>query len=162
MKLNKILNSIKWFIVLYMGVINFANANDIICYKDQKKLIQSLYNYFPFQGSASVKNADKKLLSIFFTTKLTNLIIKDQINSMKGTGVCNIDFDILTHQQDEPVDEKYRILKRTKNVVRVGLNYQDHIEILNFKFESVDQCQYISDVNYSWGKSLVGILKRKC
>lgn len=102
------------------------------------------------------------MLSIFFTTKLTNLIIKDQINSEKVTGVCNIDFDILTHQQDEPVDEKYKILKNKKNTVTVGLDYQDHIEIINFKFESVGQCQYISDVNYAWGKSLVGILKRKC
>lgn len=59
MELNKISKSIKWLIILYLGFINFANANDIKCYKDQKKLIQSLYNYFPFQGSASVKNAEK-------------------------------------------------------------------------------------------------------
>lgn len=93
---------------------------------------------------------------------MTNWIIKDQINIAKGTGVCNIDFDILTHQQDEPIDEKYKILKNTKNVVTVGLDYQDHIEIINFKFENVGQCQYISDLNYAWGKSLVRILKRKC
>ncbi|MHA3062045.1 hypothetical protein ACX1N5_15540 [Acinetobacter sp. ANC 4636] len=141
-------------------VPTIASANT--CHTKSDALIKDLYKTFPVDGSNTTQDASPALLNQFFSKKLSNLIIKDEKCAEKIQGLCNIEFNILTAAQDDPDQNKYKILQSAKTLVTVRLEY-DHIpKFLNFKISSNSRCLLIEDIEYVDDQlSLLEILNRK-
>ena len=76
--------------------------------------------------------------------------------------LCNIEFNILTAAQDDPDQNKYKILQSAKTLVTVRLEYDHTPKFLDFKISSNSKCLLIEDIEYVDDQlSLLKILNRK-
>lgn len=150
-------------IVLSILGLNFllpscTSAKEVECFKSSSSLVNALYIKFPITGKNAIENANKTVLSNFFNDGLTKLLLEDQECADKTGGLCNIDFSIMTHQQDSV--SKYKILQATKNVVTVKLEYPQYSEFLDYMIDNSSTCMKIKNIKYDDNASLLKILSK--
>lgn len=150
-------------IILSIFVLNFllsscTSAKEVECFKSSKFLVNELYTKFPITGRSAIENANKRVLNTFFNDGLTKLLLKDKKCADKIRGVCNVDFSIMTHQQDSV--SKYKILQTTKNLVTVKLEYPQYSEFIDYIIDNDSTCLKIKDIKYDDNESLLEILRK--
>lgn len=133
-----------------------VSGKEVKCFKDSKTLINNLYYNFPVNGSVVVENSDFSTLNVFFSSELTKLLLKDQKCRNKISGICNIDFSIITHNQDVP--NKYKILQEKSNIVTVKLEYPQYSEFLDYIVDDGSNCLKIKNIKYDNETNLLKIL----
>lgn len=138
--------------------ISAANTkNEVECFLSSKDLIKNLYATFPIDGKKVVESSDKKIISKFFSSDLTNMLLSDYRCREKTGGVCNIDFNILSNSQDDLGG--FKILQATNNVVTVKFDTPMHGEFIDFYIENKGLCKVIKDIEYN-NTNLLNILKK--
>ena len=147
--------------IFFMSLISgCTTAKEIQCFNNSKELITGLYTKFPIGGKNIVENSDANILNTFFSNNLTNLLLKDKECSKKGSGVCNIDFSIMTHQQDIPNHNEYKILQTTNTVVTVKLAYPQYSVFLDYIVDDSTPCKKIKNIKYDDNTNLLKILSK--
>lgn len=158
--INKIF--LKLCMISLVGLSSFcilaANTkNEVECFLNSKDLIQNLYATFPIDGNKIVESSDKKIISKFFSSGLTNMLLSDYRCREKTGSVCNIDFNILSNSQDDL--GSFKILQATNNIVTVKFDTPTHGEFIDFYIENKDMCKVIKDIGYN-NTNLLNILKK--
>ncbi|MDQ6810183.1 MAG: YbjP/YqhG family protein [Verrucomicrobiota bacterium] len=139
---------------------------------DPDAILKSLYKTHDAQKGPFFNKEDRGALEQYFTKELSSLIIKDAIASKGEVGA--LEFDPLYESQD-PQITKFKIgevhwggiVKHVGDeredglaVVEVSFRDSGKPHAITFRFhQNAKKAWKIADINYSDGRSIVGILR---
>lgn len=153
------------FLIFICFLVSAVNAE----IDERIKVVRQLYKDFAWEAIiVSPRNDDvilidqpREILEKYFDTKLAGLIIKDR-ECVKNSGgeICNLNFSPIWASQDWAACDLMISLGENPNEVVVKFVYPgDHskIKIVYKMIKNVSHWR-ISDIKYSEGYSLVGVL----
>ena len=125
-----------------------------------KKVVTDLYSAHKGKADPLQYPASKKLLGAYFEKGLLSLFLKDQSESQGEVG--KLDFDPLYAAQDFKIEDFSVVLVAKQNEsaeVAASFKNMGTIEKIVFLLSNTAQGWRISDIKYSDGRTLKGILK---
>jgi hypothetical protein len=124
------------------------------------KVVTDLYNAHKEKADPLQYPASKKLLGAYFEKGLLSLLLKDQSESKGEVG--KLDFDPLYNAQDfEIKDFSVVLVAQQKDSAEVAASFKNMgpSEKIVFLLSNTAQGWRITDIKYSDGRTLKGILK---
>ena len=125
-----------------------------------RKVVTGLYSAHKEKADPLQYPASKKLLGAYFEKGLLSLFLKDQSESQGEVG--KVDFDPLYDAQDFKIkDFSVALVAQQKDSVEVTASFKNigMSEKIVFLLSNTPQGWRITDIKYSDGRSLKGILK---
>ena len=125
-----------------------------------EKVVTGLYGAHKGKADPLVYPASKKLLGAYFEKGLLSLFLKDQSESKGEVG--KLDFDPLYHAQDFDIkDFSVALVSQQKDSAEVAASFKNigTSEKIVFLLSNTAQGWRITDIKYSDGRTLKGILK---
>jgi hypothetical protein len=133
------------------------------CGKPEKggpaRVVQTLYREFPWNGSKVVDHQPRKVLSRFFTSSVTDLLVRDYECTVREQGVCRIDWMMLYATQDPDISE-LRVCAADPVTRSVGVWFKNNgaVVSLTYEMEKTPAGWRITDIHYPRGPSLLEVL----
>ena len=124
------------------------------------KVVSGLYSAHSGKADPLRYPASKKLLGAYFEKRLLSLFLKDQAESQGEVG--KLDFDPLYAAQDFDIkDFSVALVAQQKNSADVAASFKNMgtSEKIVFLLSNTAQGWRITDIKYSDGRTLKGILK---
>ena len=124
------------------------------------KLVSDLYRAHRAKSDPLQAPASRKLLAAYFDKGLLSLFLRDQAESKGEIG--KLDFDPLYNAQDLEIgDFSVALVTQEKNSAQVTASFRNmgKKEKIVFLLSATNQGWRISDIKYSNGHTLKGILK---
>ena len=152
----------KKFIVVTVFLFNLCGvrAETGLTAATPTKVVTDLYNAHKEKADPLQYPASKKLLGAYFEKGLLSLFLKDQSESKGEVG--KLDFDPLYNAQDfEIKDFSVVLVAQQKDSAEVAASFKNmgRSEKIVFLLSNTAQGWRITDIKYSDGRTLKGILK---
>jgi hypothetical protein len=152
----------KTFIVVTVFLLNLCGvrAETGLTAATPTKVVTDLYNAHKEKADPLQYPASKKLLGAYFEKGLLSLLLKDQSESKGEVG--KLDFDPLYNAQDfEIKDFSVVLVAQQKDSAEVAASFKNMgtSEKIVFLLSNTAQGWRITDIKYSDGRTLKGILK---
>jgi hypothetical protein len=151
------------FIVVTVCLINLCGVRaetSLLAATSPTKIVTGLYSAHRGKADPLQYPASKKLLGAYFEKGLLSLFLKDQSESHGEVG--KLDFDPLYAAQDfEIKDFSVVLVAQQKNSAEVAASFKNiaRSEKIVFLLSNTVQGWRITDIKYSDGRTLRGILK---
>jgi Protein of unknown function (DUF3828) len=153
----------KKFIVVTVFLFNLCGVRaetDLAAATSPTKVVTDLYNAHKGKADPLQYPASKKLLGAYFEKGLLSLYLKDQSESKGEVG--KLDFDPLYNAQDfEIKDFSVGLVAQQKDSAEVAASFKNMgtSEKIVFLLSNTAEGWRITDIKYSDGRTLKGILK---
>lgn len=153
-------NLFKLLIFIFgLAITFYANSKEMTVTQSNLRLVQKIYKDFPPTSTAkSISSQKSSVLSRYFDTNLTNLIVNDNLCAQKTKEICNLDFDPIYNSQDVGYVNIKLVPIGTSNVV-VTLKGQGITTVLKYVLIKTPKGVKVSDIIYDNNLSLTQILK---
>jgi hypothetical protein len=146
--------------VFFINLCGVRAENSLHAATSPKKLVTNLYSAHRGKADPLLYPASKKLLGDYFEKDLLYLFLKDQSESAGEVG--KLDFDPLYAAQDfEIKDFSLVLVSEQKDSAEVAVSFKNMgtSEKIVFLLSNTAQGWRITDIKYSDGRTLKGILK---
>ena len=151
------------FVLVTVAVFNFCGVwveTSLAAPAAPEKVVTELYSAHKGKADPLVYPASKKLLGAYFEKSLLSLFLKDQSESKGEVG--KLDFDPLYDAQDFDIkDFSVALVSQQKDSAEVAASFKNigTSEKIVFLLSNTAQGWRITDIKYSDGRTLKGILK---
>jgi hypothetical protein len=115
----------------------------------------------PSESGKLLLDQPRQVLEHYFTRQLSELIIQDRACKVRTKEPCKLDFDPIWGSQDPGASDMKIKLGAVPNTVNVQFRYPGNGSFIEmtYRLRKGATGWRISDVQYTSGQSLVGILK---
>jgi hypothetical protein len=147
-------------IVVTLFLFNFCGAQAETAATSPTKVVSDLYTAHNGKADPLRYPGSKKLLGAYFANGLLSLYLKDQSESQGEVG--KIDFDPLYAAQDFKIKNfSVGLVAQQKDSAEVAASFKNigKSEKIRFILSNTAQGWRITDIKYSDGRTLKGILK---